>query len=87
MPGPPRPRRLFGTDGVRGVANLDLDVPLAFDLGRAAGEPIGGEGAVLVGRDTRRSGEMLAAGLQAGFHSVGVDTIDAGVIPVGGYPP
>lgn len=85
MPGPPRPpRRLFGTDGVRGVANLDLGFPLAFDLGRAGGEPIGGGGPVLVGRDTRRSGEMLAAGLQAGFHSVGVGTIDAGVIPVGG---
>lgn len=84
MPGLPPPRRLFGTDGVRGVANLDLGFPLAFDLGRAGGEPIGGGGAVLVGRDTRRSGEMLAAGLQAGFHSVGVDTIDAGVIPVGG---
>ncbi len=65
------------------MANLDLGVPLAFDLGRAAGELIGG-GAVLVGRDTRRSGEMLGAGLQAGFHSVGVNTIDAGVVPVGG---
>ncbi|MDE0287615.1 MAG: phosphoglucosamine mutase [bacterium] len=76
-------RRLFGTDGVRGVANIDLDVPLVLDLARAAGELIGG-GAVVVGRDTRRSGDMLAAGLQAGFHSVGVDTLDAGIIPVGG---
>ena len=76
-------RRLFGTDGIRGVANVDLDVPLVLDLARAAGELIGG-GAVVVGRDTRRSGDMLAAGLQAGFHSVGVDTLDAGVIPVGG---
>ena len=76
-------RRLFGTDGIRGVANTELDVPLVFDLGRAAGELIG-EGPVVVGRDTRRSGDMLGAGLQAGFHSVGVDTIDAGVIPVGG---
>lgn len=76
-------RRLFGTDGIRGVANLDLDVPLLVDLGRAAGELIGG-GAVLVGRDTRRSGQMLAAALEAGLQSVGVDTLDAGVIPVGG---
>ena len=75
--------RLFGTDGIRGVANVDLDVPLVFGLGRAAGELIGA-GPVVVGRDTRRSGDMLAAGLQAGFHSVGVDTLDAGVIPVGG---
>jgi len=76
-------RRLFGTDGIRGVANVDLDVSLVLDLARAAGELIGG-GAVVVGRDTRRSGDMLAAGLQAGFHSVGVDTLDAGVVPVGG---
>ena len=52
-------------------------------LARAAGEPVGG-GAVVVGHDTRRSGQMLVAALQAGFHSVGVDTLDAGVIPVGG---
>lgn len=76
-------RRLFGTDGIRGLANVDLDVPLVLDLARAAGELVGG-GPVVVGRDTRRSGDMLAAGLQAGFHSVGVDTLDAGVIPVGG---
>ena len=75
--------RLFGTDGIRGVANVDLDVPLLFDVARSAGESIG-SGAVLVGRDTRRSGDMLGLGLQAGFHSVGIDTIDAGVIPVGG---
>ena len=80
---PSHDRRLFGTDGIRGVANVDLDVPLVFDLARAAGELIGG-GAVVVGRDTRRSGYMLGAGLQTGFHSVGVDTIDAGVIPTGG---
>ena len=82
-PGVTHHRRLFGTDGVRGVANIDLDVPLVFDLARAAGELFGG-GAVVVGRDTRRSGDMLSAGLQAGFHSVGVDTLDAGIIPVGG---
>ncbi len=76
-------QRLFGTDGVRGVANLELDAPFALDLARATGELID-SGTVIVGRDTRRSGEMLNAALQAGFHSVGVDTIDAGIIPVGG---
>ncbi len=75
--------RLFGTDGVRGVANLELDADFALNLARAAGELIG-DGPVVIGRDTRRSGEMLNAALQAGFHSVGVDTIDVGVIPVGG---
>lgn len=79
----PAARRLFGTDGVRGLANRELDAELALGLARAAGEPLAG-GTAVIGRDTRRSGEMLASALQAGFHSVGVDTLDAGVIPVGG---
>jgi phosphoglucosamine mutase len=74
--------RLFGTDGVRGVANAELTPQLAFDLARAAGETV--RGPVLIGRDTRRSGPMLTAALMAGFNSVGVDTVDLGVIPVGG---
>ncbi|GBD85213.1 phosphoglucosamine mutase [bacterium BMS3Abin02] len=75
--------RLFGTDGIRGVANTELSADIALSLGRAAGETVRG-GSVLVGRDTRRSGEMLAEALQAGFHSVGVDTVDVGVLPTGG---
>lgn len=74
--------RLFGTDGVRGRANTDLTVDIALDLARAAGE--GTEGPVLIGRDTRRSGPMFTTALHAGFSSVGVDTIDVGVLPVGG---
>ncbi|MDH3518791.1 MAG: phosphoglucosamine mutase, partial [Acidimicrobiia bacterium] len=75
--------RLFGTDGVRGVANKELTPEFALELGRAAGSLIPG-GTVLVGRDTRRSGEMLSMALQAGFHSAGVDTVDAGILPSGG---
>ncbi len=74
--------RLFGTDGVRGVANTELTPQLAFDLARAAAGSI--DGPVLIGRDTRRSGPMLTAALHAGFTSVGVDTLDVGVVPVGG---
>jgi phosphoglucosamine mutase len=74
--------RLFGTDGVRGRANTDLTVDMALDLARAAGENT--EGPVLIGRDTRRSGPMFTTALHAGFSSVGVDTIDLGVLPVGG---
>ncbi len=48
-------RRLFGTDGVRGVANDDITAELAFDLARAAG--VGSDGTVVIGRDTRRSGQ------------------------------
>lgn len=73
---------LFGTDGVRGRANTDLTVDMALDLARAAGE--GTEGPVVVGRDTRRSGPMFTTALHAGFSSVGVDTVDVGVLPVGG---
>jgi len=73
---------LFGTDGVRGVANGDLTPELALGLARAAGD--GRTGVAVVGRDTRRSGSMLAAAVQAGFNAAGLDTIDLGIIPVGG---
>lgn len=72
--------RLFGTDGVRGVANAALTPEFALGLGRAAGELLD-IGPVVVGRDTRRSGEMLSSALQAGFHAVGIDTVDVGVLP------
>jgi phosphoglucosamine mutase len=74
-------RRLFGTDGVRGVANADLTPDLALALGRAAGAvlaPDGGE--IVVGRDTRVSGPMLEGALVAGLCSAGVDVRCAGII-------
>jgi len=75
-------KRLFGTDGVRGVANSELTVELATNLARAAGSDI--EGHIVIGRDTRRSSSMLASAVAAGFNSVGIDTVDLGIIPVGG---
>lgn len=74
---------LFGTDGVRGLANVELTPELALALGRAAGESLS-IGPILVGRDTRRSGPMLSAAFQAGVHSVGIDTVDVGILPSGG---
>jgi phosphoglucosamine mutase len=74
---------IFGTDGVRGVAGSELTPELALSIGRAAGSYLRG-GPVVVGRDTRRSGEMLSSALQAGFHAVGIDTVDVGVLPSGG---
>jgi phosphoglucosamine mutase len=74
---------IFGTDGVRGVAGSELTADLAMEIGRAAGSYLRG-GPVVVGRDTRRSGSMLSAALQAGLHSAGIDTIDVGVMPSGG---
>ena len=76
---------LFGTDGVRGVANKDLTPELALLLGRAAGHVLGGAGhGVIVGRDTRRSGRMLESALAAGLCSVGMEVWLAGVIPTAG---
>ncbi len=77
--------RLFGTDGVRGVANLDLTPELALRLGRAAGHILGGPGhSVIIGRDTRRSGRMLESALAAGLCSVGMDVRLTGHIPTPG---
>src|SRR5258708_1806108 len=77
--------RLFGTDGVRGVANLDLTPELALRLGRAAGHILGGPGhSVIIGRDTRRSGRMLESALAAGLCSVGMDVRLVGHIPTPG---
>ncbi|OLC18981.1 MAG: phosphoglucosamine mutase [Chloroflexi bacterium 13_1_40CM_68_21] len=77
--------RLFGTDGVRGVANLDLTPELALRLGRAAGNVLGGPGhSVVIGRDTRRSGRMLESALAAGLCSVGMEVRLVGHIPTPG---
>jgi phosphoglucosamine mutase len=73
--------RLFGTDGIRGVANVDLTPTLAYDLGRAVGHLLDGNGrSVAVGQDTRRSGDMLVASLAAGLTSVGTDALLLGVV-------
>ena len=74
--------RLFGTDGIRGAANVDLRPSLAFALGRATAHQIGGAGgALVVGQDTRRSGDMLVAAITAGATSMGVDVHSVGVVP------
>jgi len=74
-------QRLFGTDGVRGLANVELTPQLAFDLARAAGDAIAGH--VVIGADSRQSGPMLVTAVASGFNSVGVDMVDLGVLPVG----
>ncbi|HEX2041154.1 MAG TPA: phosphoglucosamine mutase [Acidimicrobiales bacterium] len=73
----------FGTDGVRGVANLDLTPELVVALGRAAARVLGGD-CFLVGRDTRVSGPMLQAALSAGLTAEGADVADLGVLPTPG---
>ncbi|WP_146341004.1 phosphoglucosamine mutase [Nesterenkonia sp. NBAIMH1] len=80
--------RLFGTDGVRGVANELLTADLALRLSQSAAVVLGGEGrgdgrrpVGVVARDPRVSGEFLSAAVQAGLASTGVDVFDAGVLP------
>ncbi|RJX18316.1 MAG: phosphoglucosamine mutase [Desulforudis sp.] len=75
---------LFGTDGVRGVANTELSPELAFKLGRAGAYILTEETglrSIVIGRDTRLSGDMLEAALVAGICSVGVNVLRVGVMP------
>jgi len=80
--------RLFGTDGVRGVANTQLTPELAFKLGRAGAAVIAAGCAIdrpiVVGRDTRVSGSMLEAAIVAGITSTGRDVVGVGIIPTPG---
>lgn len=76
--------KLFGTDGVRGAANIHLTADLALQLGRAAARVLGGTAAaprLVVARDTRVSGPMIQAALTAGVLSAGAGVLDAGVLP------
>jgi phosphoglucosamine mutase len=74
--------RLFGTDGIRGVANVELKPTLAYALGRATAHRLVGKGAALVvGQDTRRSGDMFVAAIAAGATSLGSDVRIAGCVP------
>ncbi len=76
--------RIFGTDGVRGIANSELTVELAYKLGKA-GACVLTKGAhkakILVGMDTRISGDMLESALIAGILSVGAEAISVGIVP------
>lgn len=77
--------RLFGTDGVRGVANTELTADLAFKLGQAGAQVLAGASEhkpkIIIGKDTRISCDMLEAALEAGICSVGAEAVSVGVIP------
>jgi phosphoglucosamine mutase len=79
--------KLFGTDGIRGVANeYPMTPEMALKVGQAVGLHFGGakKSAILIGRDTRISGQMIESALVAGFCSVGIDVMRAGVVPTPG---
>ncbi len=76
--------KLFGTDGVRGIANIEISAQLAFDLGKALAIYIDKKGEtkkVLIAKDTRPSGDMLSFALCAGLNSMGVDAVCVGILP------
>ena len=77
--------KLFGTDGVRGIANTELTAELAYNLGRAGAyvltEEVHHKPKVLIGKDTRVSGDMLECALAAGLCSVGAEAVMVGVAP------
>lgn len=81
-------KKYFGTDGVRGIANTQLDPVLAFNLAKAGGYVInkyshhdGTKPVAIIGTDTRISKDLLKTSLMAGFMSMGIDIIDCGIIP------
>lgn len=79
--------RLFGTDGVRGVANRELTPEIAFRLGQAGAYVLSKEHPhpkIVIGKDTRISGDMLEAALIAGICSVGADVLKVGILPTPG---
>ncbi|NHN35321.1 phosphoglucosamine mutase [Paenibacillus agricola] len=79
--------KYFGTDGVRGVANLDLTAELAYKIGRCGGYVLAGQvekPTVIIGRDTRISGSMLEAALVAGLLSIGANVVRVGIVSTPG---
>lgn len=80
--------KIFGTDGVRGVANAELTPELAFDVGRAGATVLAASSdrhrPIIIGRDTRISGTMLESALIAGVTSVGRDAVSVGIVPTPG---
>ena len=80
-------KKLFGTDGIRGVANrYPMTCEVALKTGRAVARRVREQGfdSAVIGKDTRKSGDMLEAALAAGITSEGVDALSAGVIPTPG---
>ena len=78
--------KLFGTDGVRGIVNRDLTPELAYKLGHIGAHVLTSEvnnkkAKVVIGKDTRISGDLLESAITAGFLSMGVDVVSLGVIP------
>ncbi|OPY47483.1 MAG: Phosphoglucosamine mutase [Methanoregulaceae archaeon PtaU1.Bin222] len=79
MPVKKKQKRLFGTNGVRGVVGKDLTPELVMVIGQSLGSMR--KGRIAVGRDTRTSGDMFVRALKAGLLSAGCDVVDCGILP------
>jgi|ECHhosMinimDraft_1075155.scaffolds.fasta_scaffold00135_11 phosphomannomutase/phosphoglucomutase len=77
-------KKLFGTDGVRGVINKELSIELAMRLGLAIGTFFGEGKKILIGRDVRQGGDMIERAVEAGLLSTGISVYSAGLIPTPG---
>ncbi len=74
-------RKIFGTDGARGVANKELTVEIAVNIGRAVGTIFKGEKPFLIGEDSRISSPMLRDAVSSGISSAGMDIVKGGILP------
>ncbi len=74
-------RKIFGTDGARGIANKELTVEVAVKIGRAVASLFKNKGTILIGEDTRISSPMLRNAVSAGIASYGVNVVTAGIVP------
>ncbi len=72
-------KRLFGTNGIRGIPNQDLSTEFAMDIGKAIGTYF--DGGIVIGRDTRSTGEMIKSSVIAGILSTGNSVTDLGILP------
>ncbi|MEM2924818.1 MAG: phosphoglucosamine mutase [Methanocellales archaeon] len=75
-------KRLFGTNGVRGIANVDLTPEIALTLAKSYGSLLELNNTVAIGRDTRLSGEMFKHAVISGLLSTGCNVVDAGIVPI-----
>jgi len=73
---------LFGTNGVRGIANEYLNPELTLNLARSLGTYMGSKGTIAIGCDTRISGQMLKSAAISGALSTGLNVIDVGIVPL-----
>ena len=77
---------IFGTDGIRGVFNKDITYSLAFKVGYALGLTLENNNPILIGRDTRISGDILLLGITKGISASGKEFINLGICPTPAVP-